>query len=135
MLTRMLSRVWLNRDEQFVPGKQLFRSERSFAFWAYGLSHSQLLLRARTTAMDGHRRSRIDLVFKPVAAMKTRMDYDGLALRCATAEEHQRILRETGRMAHDNRAFIIESGEADRLATSPQPGAQSCSSDPRVLRF
>jgi hypothetical protein len=110
MLARMQVRAWLNKDDQFAPGKELFRSERRFSVWAYALSHSQLLLRAGTATVDGHRQSRVDLLFKPVDAMKTRMDYDSLVLRCATIEEHERILRETGRAAGYNRVFIIESG-------------------------
>jgi hypothetical protein len=39
------------------------------------------------------RQTRLDLLFKPVNAMKTRIAYDGLTLRCATNEEHERILR------------------------------------------
>ncbi|MEV0609672.1 hypothetical protein AB0I61_25210 [Polymorphospora rubra] len=91
--------AWLNKDRQFAPGRELFRSERRFVVWAYALSHSQLLLRADQPSHDRHRQSRIDLLFKPVDALKTRMDYDGLAVRCATTEEHERILRETGHSA------------------------------------
>ncbi|MCW3818618.1 hypothetical protein ONA91_29685 [Micromonospora sp. DR5-3] len=106
----MRSAAWLNKNDQFAPGKELFRSKRRFSVWAYALSHSQLLLRARTTTDDGRRQPRIDILFKPVDAMKTRMDYDGLVLRCATTEERERILGQTNRTA-DNQVFIIESGE------------------------
>jgi hypothetical protein len=57
----MQTDVLLNQDHQFLPGRQLFHSERDFAVWAYTVSHSQLLLRTRTA--DG--RSRIDILFNP----------------------------------------------------------------------
>ncbi|MGK5444808.1 hypothetical protein ACSNN7_23685 [Micromonospora sp. URMC 105] len=138
MLTRMQSRAWLNKDHDFAPGKELFRSERNFSVWAYSLSHSQLLLRTRTVAVPGHRESRIDLLFKPVDAMKTRMDYDGLVLRCATTEEHERILRETGRTADHNRAFIIMSGDSLDYVVSAAVGWQEDDQedrDPSALAF
>ncbi|WP_212824836.1 hypothetical protein [Polymorphospora rubra] len=105
----MQSRAWLKQDDQFAPGKELFRSERRFVVWAYALSHSQLLLRADQASHDRHRQSRIDLLFKPVDAMKTRMDYDGLAVRCASTEEHERILRETGHPAAHNTTRLLPS--------------------------
>jgi hypothetical protein len=111
MLGRMRSKVWLNTDGQLAPGKELFRSERRFSVWAYALSHSQLLLRTPTTTTDGRRESRIDILFKPVDAMKTRMDYDGLILRCATTGERARILTETGCTADHHRVFLLESGK------------------------
>lgn len=68
----MRSEAWLNEDHQFVAGAEIFRSERSFALWAFTVSHSQLLLRTRTAGGG----SRIDVLFKPVEAMKVRADYD-----------------------------------------------------------
>jgi hypothetical protein len=53
----MQKEMWLNQDDQFPPGRELFRSERDFSVWAYTVSHSQLLL-LRARATDGH--SRID---------------------------------------------------------------------------
>ncbi|MFD6938763.1 hypothetical protein ACFWAP_21745 [Streptomyces goshikiensis] len=60
----------------------LFRSDRTFKVWAYSFSHSQLLL--HSALVDGD--PRIDVLFKPVLAMPTGMAYDGLVIRCATAE-------------------------------------------------
>lgn len=71
----MSVRVWPNESDQSVPGGELFRSDRSFTVWAYTGSHSQLLLRTRTTSRDGSRSSRRDLVFKPILAMKVRTEY------------------------------------------------------------
>ncbi|WP_130334717.1 hypothetical protein [Micromonospora kangleipakensis] len=138
MLARMQSRAWLNKDHHFAPGKELFRSERPFSVWAYSLSHSQLLLRTRTVAVPGRRQSRIDLLFKPVDAMKTRMDYHGLVLRCATTEEHERILREIGRTADYNRVFIIGSGDSLDYVVSAAVGWQEDDQedrDPSALAF
>jgi hypothetical protein len=115
MLGRMHSKVWLNTESQFAPGKELFRSERSFSVWAYALSHSQLLLRTRTPTSDRGRDSRIDILFKPVDAMKIRMDYDGLILRCATTGERERILAETGCTADHRR---VSSSSLGRVSTT-----------------
>ena len=38
----MQTDAWLNQDDDFTPGRVLFRSERTFQVWAYSLSHSQL---------------------------------------------------------------------------------------------
>jgi hypothetical protein len=127
----MRSKVWLNKADHFTPGKELFRSERHFSVWAYSLSHSQLLLRARSTTSDGERQPRIDLLFKPVDAVKTRMDYDGLVLRCATVEEHEHILRETGRAADTNRVFILESGRSADYVVAMAVGWQEDDQDDR----
>ncbi|MGW2306412.1 hypothetical protein [Actinomadura luteofluorescens] len=109
----MSVRVWLNESDQFVPGSELFRSDRSFTVWAYTVSHSQLLLRTRTTERGGVRSSRIDVVFKPVRAMKVRTEYsDGLVIRCADQEETEHIYAESGNVepgvgAH---CLILETG-------------------------
>ena len=110
----MQTEAWLNQDDQFPPGQRLFRSDRSFALWAYTVSHSQLLLRTRTV----DERSRIDILFKPVDAMKIRAAYDGLAIRCATLEEHDRILAATGPTGAGLKVLILETaGETDYVVT------------------
>jgi hypothetical protein len=104
----MLDRQWLSQDQHFAPGKELFRCDRGFAVWAYTVSHSQLLLRARTTGADGRRHTRIDVLFKPVKAMKTRMEYrDGLVIRCASADERDRILADVGPGRTNYRVFVL----------------------------
>jgi hypothetical protein len=105
----MQNDAWLNQDHQFSSGRRLFRSERSFAVWAYTVSHSQLLLRTRT----GGERSRIDVLFKPVEAMKVRTDYEGLTIRCATAGEQDHILAAIGPVGPAPRVLILET--ADRM--------------------
>jgi hypothetical protein len=110
----MQAEAWLNQDHQFPPGQRLFRSDRGFTAWAYTVSHSQLLLRTRTA--DG--RSRIDVLFKPVEAMKVRTDYDGLTIRCATAIEHDQILTAAGQSGRACRVLILETaGEQDYIVT------------------
>ena len=136
MLAHMQSKAWFHKDDQFAHGKVLFRSERRFFVWAYTVTHGQLLLRAEQLPVEA-RRSRLDVLFKPVEAMKTRMDYDGLTLRCATAEEHEFILRETGAAAY-NRVFIIESGPTRDYVVSGAAGWQEDNEenrDPSALAF
>jgi len=97
--------AWLNRDSQFIAGQEIFRSERDFSVWAFTVSHSQLLLRARAT--DGQ--SRIDVLFKPVEAMKLRTEYEGLVVRCATAAERDRVLASTGSGGKARQVLVIET--------------------------
>ncbi|GAA4086846.1 hypothetical protein [Actinomadura miaoliensis] len=106
----MLARDWLNAEERFVPGAELFRSDRAFTTWAYTISHSQLLLRTRTAWRDGCRQSRIDVLFKPVQAMKIRIEYDGLVIRCATSAEEEWIRADNTGLALDARCLILETG-------------------------
>ena len=101
---------WFGSNKQFTPGAELFRSDRFFSVWACTLSHGQLLLRSQTV-IDGQRRSRIDVLFKPVEAMKTRMRYEGLTIRCATANECDRVLDETGLAEWSPRVFMLITGD------------------------
>ena len=104
----MLDRVWLSQDQHFAPGRELLRCGRRFAVWAYSLSHSQLRFRARTTGTNGARQTRVDVLFKPVGAVKTRMEYaDGLVIRCATTGERDRILADAGLAGTDVRVFVL----------------------------
>jgi hypothetical protein len=111
MIRHMHARTWLNTADQFVPGAELFRSNRNFTVWAYTISHSQLLLRSRTAYHGGERQTRIDIVFKPVEAMKLRMEYHGLVVRCAMQGEIDRIHAEHGGIGHKARCLILETGE------------------------
>jgi hypothetical protein len=112
MLSAMQQQAWLNQDHQFVPGKELFRSDRAFAVWAYTLSHSQLLLRTRTVTAGGRRQSRIDVLFKPVETMKTRMEYrDGLVIRCANTEERERVLADAGLANTDLKVLMLPTAD------------------------
>lgn len=106
----MLTADWLSTKDRFVPGAELFRSDRAFTVWAYTISHSQLLLRTRTTAVGGSRLPRIDIVFKPVHAMKIRVEYDGLVIRCATEIEAERSKADDTGTVDDARCLILETG-------------------------
>lgn len=113
MIHSVQDEAWLNQDHQYRRGQELFRSDRSFAVWAYTVSHSQLLLRTRTV----YGQPRIDVLFKPVEAMKIRTDYDGLIVRCATVEEHEEILTATGH-ARGRHVLVLETaGQPDYVVT------------------
>jgi hypothetical protein len=106
--------AWLNTDHQLAPGTEIFRSERRFVMWAYSASHSQLLL--RSTPGAGHETT-IDLLFKPIEAVKIRDVYDGLAIRCATAEEAKRIEEPRG-----PRVFLLQSQDRTDYVTAAAVG-------------
>lgn len=130
----MQGEAWLDQDHHYQPGRELFRSERSFALWAYTVSHSQLLLRTRTTGGQ----PRIDVLFKPVEAMKIRTDYDGLVIRCATPAEHQEVLAESGEAKPGRRLLILETaGESDHVVTGAFGWKQDDGGDhdPSALAF
>jgi hypothetical protein len=93
------------RQPVLIPGEEIFRSERDFSVWAYTVSHSQLLLRARVAEGE----SRIDVLFKPVEAMKLRTDYAGLVVRCGTAAERDRVLASTGLDGTGLRVLVVET--------------------------
>jgi hypothetical protein len=134
----MLSPDWLNTEDRFVPGVELFRSDRAFALWAYTVSHSQLLLRTRTTRADGSRQSRIDILFKPVRAMKIRADYDGLVIRCATSAEAERITTEYSDFRDDARCLVLESGSSRDYVVADAVGWNEDTEtdrDPSALAF
>jgi len=106
----MIAPDWLNTADRFVPGLELLRSDRAFTVWAYTISHSQLLLRTRTSMIDGSQTSRVDIVFKPVEAMKVRIEYDGLIIRCATEVEAERIRAENTGTRDDAHCLVLETG-------------------------
>jgi hypothetical protein len=97
----VIPNAWLNTDHELAPGSEILRSERRFVLWAYSVSHRQLLLRS---AADRDHETTVDLLFKPVEAVKIRGGYDGLVIRCATAEEAERIEDPPG-----PRLFLLES--------------------------
>ncbi|NJQ02155.1 hypothetical protein [Streptomyces zingiberis] len=108
------TQVWLNSDAHFAPGRELFRSAREFSVWAYTVSHGQLLLRSRSLDREGVRRTRIDVLFKPVRAVKTGITYDSLTIRCATDEERRRILADTGHARRGDRVLLLETAGGRR---------------------
>ncbi|MDR7320852.1 MULTISPECIES: hypothetical protein [Catenuloplanes] len=130
--------AWLNKDDHFAPGRELFRSERDFSVWAYTVSHGQLLLRSGWPSDAGAHPTRIDLLFKPVQAVKSRMNHSGLVVRCATDEEHERIIRDSGLKPVAVRVFVIESGDALDYVVSGAVGWQEddqAANAPSALAF
>ncbi|GII86785.1 hypothetical protein Ssi03_47750 [Sphaerisporangium siamense] len=114
----MLARAWLNTDDQFVPGTELFRSDRYFSVWAYTVSHGQLLLRTSTATRGEGDQSRIDVLFKPVRVTKLQHAYHGLVIRCATQEEASWIHAENSGIDQRSRCLILESaGIRDYIVT------------------
>ncbi|GES28626.1 hypothetical protein San01_11130 [Streptomyces angustmyceticus] len=71
----------------------LFRSERTFKVWRYGVGHSQLLLRA---VPDDTETTCLDLLFEGVRAMQLATHYQSLELHPASEAEAQRILEFSG---------------------------------------
>jgi hypothetical protein len=115
ILYGMIASAWLNTDLRLGPGTELFRAERCFQLWAYSVSHSRMLLRStmgkdRRGAEHG---TRIDVLFKPVAASRTRSVYDGLVIRVATVDEAAatRAASPTIPFYTDTRVFLLHSGE------------------------
>ncbi|MFJ7206052.1 hypothetical protein ACIQWR_21250 [Streptomyces sp. NPDC098789] len=117
----MTDSTWLNRDHQFAPGKELFRSERSFHLLAFTASHGQLLMRSvgQPNGADepgepgepGEPETTIDLLFKPVYVLKISTDYRGLAIRCATGTETEQVKAEHAdtSFGREDRVFVLES--------------------------
>lgn len=110
----MVSNRWLTRDYELKPGAVIFRSDRRFSMEAYSASHGQLLL--RSNPVDDEDDTTIDLLFKPVAAVKIRDGYAGLVVRCATTSEANAIIGSMPGMRTDlgDRVFMLESqGRSD----------------------
>lgn len=87
----MTDMAWLNNDRQLPPGTEIFRSDRRFHIEAYTASHGQLLFRSNPNPDGGDPETTIDLLFKPIEAVKIRDGYRGLAIRCATVSEAEQI--------------------------------------------
>ncbi|MBQ1025010.1 hypothetical protein [Micromonospora sp. C95] len=114
----MTSSAWLSKDHELVPGTEVFRSERRFAMEAYSASHSQLLL--RSDPVDDEHDTTIDLLFKPVRAVKIPAGCTGLAVRCATVDETAQIMTTVPRVRPDlgHRVFMLESqGQSDYVVS------------------
>ncbi|MEV6817079.1 hypothetical protein [Micromonospora sp. NPDC051296] len=128
---RMTSSVWLQRDEDFQPGVELFRSERFFSLWSYSATHSQLLLRAdRLPGSDSRLPTTVEVLFTPITAVRMQDGYNGLLIRCATDEEAASIEREiTIYRPEEARVLILESegvsGHVVTLAAAWREGVLS----------
>ncbi|KAB8189536.1 hypothetical protein FH608_038725 [Nonomuraea phyllanthi] len=114
----MTNRAWFNTDQHLLPGKEIFRSERRFALWAYTVTHGQALFRSlgSTDCSGGRPETTIEVLFKPAAIMKIRDCYHGLLIRNAPADEAERIraLYPSVDFSPSDRVFLLESqGETD----------------------
>ena len=80
-------------SHQLTAGAVLFAWQREFTLWGYTGSHSVMLFRSAKgdPDQDGPA-TRIDLVFKPVAALSVRTHYETLTVRVASAERTAQIL-------------------------------------------
>jgi hypothetical protein len=96
----------------------LLTVERRFSVWEYTVSHSTLLLRS----VDADRyQTRIDVMFKPVAALKLPTAMASLTVRDAYADEAQSLRSEveslasatarlTGANHAEYRLFVLDCG-------------------------
>lgn len=109
----MVSDRWLTQDHELKPGAVVFRSDRRFSMEAYSASHGQLLIRSNPADEDD---TTVDLLFKPVEAVKIRDGFPGLVVRCATTLETNAILASTPDVRADRgyRVFMLDSqGRSD----------------------
>lgn len=116
------SSAWFNRDHELTPGQELFRSDRRFQIWAYTTSHGQLLLRSSPHYGDEGRlehETTIDVLFKPIEALKLRDWLDGLVIRCASTEEAEQIKISLPDLRwEDLHVFMLESqGQVDYVVS------------------
>lgn len=115
----MTTEAWLDPSATAAKsGEVIFRSERDFLLWAYAVGHSQLLL--RSTSRDLEYETTIDLLFKPISAIKIRDVYKGLVIRCAPAEQIERIKGAfpSIEFLDDDRFFLLETeGETDYVVS------------------
>lgn len=71
----------------------MFKSDRTFRVWRYGVGHSQLLLRAVPDSVDT---ACLDLRFEGVSAMQLVQHYKSIELRSASMAEAEEILGFSG---------------------------------------
>lgn len=71
----------------------MFRSDRTFRVWRYGIGHSQLLLRAVPDDVDT---ACLDLLFQGVSAMQLTQQYESIELCSASGTEAEEIIGFSG---------------------------------------
>ncbi|MFD9503556.1 hypothetical protein [Streptomyces sp. NPDC060035] len=76
-----------------APPTVLYRSERTFRVWRYGVGHSHLLLRSLP---DGENATQLDLHFEAVRAMQLVTRYEALDILAVDEPEFSRIFEESG---------------------------------------
>lgn len=80
-------------SDDAASSASLFRSERTFTVWRYGVGHSQLLLRA---VPDSANTACLDLLFEDVKAVQLVTHYESIELHPAGEDEAQQILDFSG---------------------------------------
>jgi hypothetical protein len=86
----------------------LFDSTRHFRLWRATASHGLLLLRSNKSATQT---TRVEVLFKPVRALKLRASFDGLRVREPNDLERSEIFAEAGEPDNSEaRIFVVESG-------------------------
>jgi hypothetical protein len=82
-----------------------FESDRHFQLWIYSVSHSQLLLRSNRSSEEA---TRIDVLFKDVAAIELPTSFDGLSIAMASGDETSELRIQLGtRPILDQKTFIV----------------------------
>lgn len=76
-----------------VSSAVMFKSDRTFRVWRYGIGHSQLLLRAVPDSVDT---ACLDLLFEGVSAMQLVQHYKSIELCSASKTEAEEILGFSG---------------------------------------
>jgi hypothetical protein len=117
------TKAWLRHDHELVPGAEIFCSDRRFNLEAYSASHGQLLLRSNPT--DDEFVTTIDVLFKPVEALKMRDGYGGLVIRCARPEEAEGVISSVpGIDLAGYHVFLLESEDRTDYVISMAVGWQ-----------
>ncbi len=80
---------------------------RVFQVWAYTVGMGRLLLRSPKT--DGCR-TRIDVLFQNVKALKLSAELPGLTVSIADEHQQRRISEATGLLQDDNTTFFVLTG-------------------------
>ncbi|SBT40199.1 hypothetical protein [Micromonospora auratinigra] len=114
----MIPRAWLTQEHELRPGTEIFRSDRRFALEAYSASHGQLLL--RSNPVEDEHETTIDLLFKPVRAVRILDGHTGLAISCAPAGEADEIMAALPGVRADRgyRVFLLQSeGRSDYVVS------------------
>jgi hypothetical protein len=97
-------------NHQLKPGSVLFEWDRAFTLWGYTGSHSVLLFRSVRDGDDG---TRIDLVFKPVDAMRIQTRYRALTVRVAPEDRAAEVLAGIAGATRDDRVLELLGPDGD----------------------
>ncbi|MFF9176047.1 hypothetical protein [Streptomyces sp. NPDC014793] len=114
----------------------MFKSDRTFRVWRYGIGHSQLLLRA---VPDSENPACLDLRFEGVSAMQLVQQYKTIELWFTSGAEAEEILgfsgiSPSGRELHLPVVLRSRSGSGFvlcRSVTAERGGEDPVGSDPR----